>query len=58
MRRGFDGVRTVSGESDDHPLDCYSWSCRRIELWAEDRRPLFLFRQATLSWISEVLKFL
>ena len=24
MRRGFDGVRTVSGESDDHPSGGFS----------------------------------
>ena len=27
MRRGFDGVGTVSGESDDHPSGDDSWAC-------------------------------
>jgi hypothetical protein len=30
MRRGFDGVRTVSGESDDHPSGGFSFNRKRI----------------------------
>ena len=27
MRRGFDGVGTINGESDDHPSGDDSWAC-------------------------------
>jgi hypothetical protein len=32
MRRGFDGVRTVSGESDDHPSGGFSFNRNKDQL--------------------------